>query len=482
MNVLVVDDSRTQSYIVAQMLKEANHDVIMAEDGPEALRLLAQHPIQLLLIDWVLPGMNGPELARRIREEFAEPYRYIIMATAKSGHDYMVAGLKSGVDDYMEKPIHAAELEARMKIGERIINLEANLKRNLRDIDRVRLEWEATINAIPQLICLVDFEGTVIQTNQTATDWGLARTVDLLDSICIYDLLRPEFPDFAAYIETIWPEVTARLVNRHSVECEKKDLTTGHHFHVQFQPIQHLDGTDFSEGDHAFAAVNIQDISERKQLEMEIQKANQKSEELLLNVLPEAIAYRLKQGETNIAESFDNVTVLFADLVGFTKLTATTPPDQFIDLLNGVFSTFDYLTAQLGLEKIKTIGDSYMVVAGVPSPHDNPAHAVADLALAMLNEIVSINDISGHSLELRIGIDSGSVIAGVIGRTKFTYDLWGDTANIASRMESSGEPGRIQVTQTTYELLKDDYEFEERGEQEIKGKGWMVTHWLLRRR
>ena len=478
--LLVVDDERgTRESLKA--IFSGTYAVSATDSADGARAELAQHRADLILLDVTMPEMSGYEVCQHIRERFLPHELPVIMVTAKSGRDHMLEGLSSGIDDYMEKPVHAAELEARIKIGERIINLEANLKQNLRDIDRVRQEWEATTNAIPQLLCLVDLAGTVVKANQTATDWGLAPLEDP-DGICIYDLLRPVFPDFAAYIEKIWPVVTDRLLNRRNFECEEMDPTSGHYFHAQFQPIQHPGGTGFVEGDQAFAAINIQDISERKRLELEIQEANQKSEELLLNVLPEVIALRLKQGEVNIAESFDNVTVLFADLVGFTKLTATTPPVEFIDLLNGVFSTFDYLTGHFGLEKIKTIGDSYMVVAGVPTPHDNPAHAVADFSLAMLSEIYAINEISGHSLQLRIGIDSGSVIAGVIGTTKFSYDLWGDTVNIASRMESSGEPGRIQVTQATYNLLNDNYECEERGEQDIRGYDRMVTYWLLGKR
>ena len=297
--------------------------------------------------------------------------------------------------------------------------------------------------------------------------------------LLIYDVLRPAYPDFAAYIEKTWPIIQRRLLDGYPFDCEVGDESVGCYFYAQFQPVKQIDDAPVADTRRAFAAITIQDITERKLLELKIREANQRSEELLLNVLPEPIAERLKRGETNIAESFDNVTVLFADLVEFARLTATTPPVEFIDLLNGIFSTFDYLSEQYCLEKIKTIGDSYMVVAGVPVPHDNHACAVANMALDMLSELQSINEISGHDLELRIGIDSGAVIAGVIGTQKFIYDLWGDTVNTASRMTSSSIPGRIQVTQTTYDLLKDTHRMEKRGEVDVKGKGPMVTYWLL---
>ena len=196
MNVMIVDDSKTNAFMMAKMLIESDHNVIIAEDGAQALELLAEHIIHLLLIDWVLPVMNGPELAQRIRDEFPEPYRYVIMVTAKSGHDYLVAGLQSGVDDYMEKPVNAAELEARMKIGQRILDLEAEHNRNLLIVERSKREWEATTNAIPQLICLVNYAGDVIHANKTIEDWGLVSLSET-QNIRVYDLLGTVYPDFA---------------------------------------------------------------------------------------------------------------------------------------------------------------------------------------------------------------------------------------------------------------------------------------------
>ena len=269
------------------------------------------------------------------------------------------------------------------------------------------------------------------------------------------------------------------MLHKRDYECEGYDEITNHYFHVQFQPIIHDKSTSFEEASHSFAAINIQDITERKQLELEILEANRKSEELLLNVLPATIAERLKQGEEPIADGFDDVTVLFADLVGFTKMTSSIAPNELIDLLNDIFSAFDELSQQHGLEKIKTMGDSYLVVGGLPIPQDDHAHAIANMALDLLDTMEQINQESQHSLQIRVGIESGPVVAGVIGRTKFFYDLWGDAVNIASRMESNGAPGCIQVAQTTYDLLKDEFTFEKRGEIEIRGKGNLTTYWLL---
>lgn len=208
----------------------------------------------------------------------------------------------------------------------------------------------------------------------------------------------------------------------------------------------------------------------------------QKSEDLLLNILPKQIAERLKEGQSTIADSFPNVSVLFADIVGFSKLATRVSPTQLVGMMNEVFSAFDYLADYYKLEKIKTIGDAYMVVAGLPVERSDHADAIANIALDMQSSIETINKNSSETFRIRIGINSGPVVAGVIGKKKFLYDLWGDTVNTASRMESHGLPGRIHVTQFTYELLEDKYVFEPRGEIEVKGKGKMSTYFLIDRK
>jgi len=203
-----------------------------------------------------------------------------------------------------------------------------------------------------------------------------------------------------------------------------------------------------------------------------------KSERLLLNILPHSIAERLKHQSDSIADNFTEVTVLFADIVGFTQLSAQMSPEKLVNLLNQVFSLFDQLAARHNLEKIKTIGDAYMVVAGLPEARANHVAAIADMALEMQQSLILLNQQIGQTLNIRVGIHTGPVVAGVIGLKKFAYDLWGDTVNTASRMESSGIPGEIQVTQITYDCLKQDYRFEERGTIPIKGKGDMTTYLL----
>jgi class 3 adenylate cyclase len=207
----------------------------------------------------------------------------------------------------------------------------------------------------------------------------------------------------------------------------------------------------------------------------------ERSEGLLLNVLPAPIAARLKRGEAVIADGFAEVTVLFADLVDFTRRSQETSPERVVRLLDDLFSAFDRLAERHGLEKIKTIGDAYMVVGGLPEPRPDHAEAVADMALDLREEVARHRDPGGRPLALRIGIDSGPVVAGVIGRRKFSYDLWGDTVNTASRMESHGVAGCIQVTERTWRRLRDRYRFERRGPVQVKGKGELVTWFLVGR-
>jgi class 3 adenylate cyclase len=207
----------------------------------------------------------------------------------------------------------------------------------------------------------------------------------------------------------------------------------------------------------------------------------ERSERLLLNVLPAPIAERLKQREDVIADGFPDATVLFADLVDFTRYSQRIAPVEVVAALDDLFTAFDGIAERQGLEKIKTVGDAYMVAGGLPEPRPHHAEAVAEMALAIRDEVARHAGPDGRPLQVRIGIDTGPVVAGVIGRRKFIYDLWGDTVNTASRMESHGVPGCIQVTDRTYRRLRDGYRFQRRGPIDVKGKGEMVTWFLLGR-
>ena len=235
------------------------------------------------------------------------------------------------------------------------------------------------------------------------------------------------------------------------------------------------------------------EAQERRRAEESLRVEQKKSERLLLNVLPQEIAERLKNVQsktklhlktsgTIIADSFEEVTVLFADIVNFTEYAASISASELVNVLNEIFSEFDHLVEQYDLEKIKTIGDSYMVVGGLPIPCKDHAEAIAEMALQMQTVIQKFKRTDGTNFSLRIGIHTGQAIAGVIGTKKFIYDLWGDTVNVASRMESYGVAGCTQVTEATYQLLKDKYHLDQRSAINIKGKGEMITYLLKGRR
>ncbi|HYV95752.1 MAG TPA: adenylate/guanylate cyclase domain-containing protein [Chitinophagales bacterium] len=226
----------------------------------------------------------------------------------------------------------------------------------------------------------------------------------------------------------------------------------------------------------AFGAYALSSIHTAEQ---QTAKEKEKTDHLLLNILPQSIAERFKNDQTFLAEGYDSVTVLFADIVGFTGISQKVTPNELVKFLNEVFSKFDALTEEHGLEKIKTIGDAYMVAGGVPARVDHHTRKICMMALKMQAAIKDIRSPGGEPLRMRIGISAGPVTAGVIGVKKFIYDLWGDTVNTASRMESHSEEGSIQITEEAYELIKNEFECKPRGIIQVKGKGAMSTYFLV---
>jgi class 3 adenylate cyclase len=245
------------------------------------------------------------------------------------------------------------------------------------------------------------------------------------------------------------------------------------------------DATDIVRGfelgavDYVPKPFNAYELLARVNTHLTLDRLNRENEQLLLNVLPASIAAELKQHPGIIAQRFEDVSVLFADIVGFTPLSARLSPADLIEMLNRLFSRFDELADQHGLEKIKTIGDAYMVAGGLPEPRADHLEAMASFALDMAATMQQVGAEEG--LQVRIGMNVGSVVAGVIGRRKFSYDVWGDTVNTASRLESHGEPGRINVSEPVYLRLRDTFDFEPRGMIDLKGKGPTSAYFLKAR-
>ena len=241
-------------------------------------------------------------------------------------------------------------------------------------------------------------------------------------------------------------------------------------------------GFELGAVDYVAKPFNAHELLARVNTHLTIDRLHRENERLLLSILPAPIAARLKSGTDSIADHFPEVSVLFADIVDFTVLSGGMSPKLLVSLLDNLFTHFDELARRHQVEKIKTIGDCYMAVCGVPEIRAGHAAALADLALEMIQSMKQFNQSRGISLRLRIGLNTGPVVAGVIGRSKFIYDLWGDTVNTASRMESTGVADRIQVTEDMQQSLTAQFDLEARGEVEVKGKGRLRTWFLLGRK
>ncbi len=340
--ILIVDDVPVNLQALESILKTRGFKVEKATGGEQALSIVQSSPPDLILLDVMMPKMNGYEVCQHLQANPETAKIPVIFLTGRNDSYSIIKGFAAGALDYIVKPFHAPELLAR-------INTHLELKRS-RDV--------------------------------------ILRMNTLLDA-------------------------------------EKR-----------------------------------------------------RAESLLLNILPNSIADRLQSGERNIAEKFENATVFFADITNFTPLSEKYSAEEIVQMLNLVFSAFDALAEKYGVEKIKTMGDSYMAACGIPIRRDDHAEVAAEMALEMLKELRVFNSTSAEQLNIRIGMHSGPVIAGVIGSKKFIYDLWGDTVNTASRMESHGEPGKIHVSEAMYEQLQGKFGFEERGKIDIKGKGAMKTYFL----
>jgi class 3 adenylate cyclase len=340
--LLVADDDAGNRDLLRRRLERLGCEVIECADGHAAWGLAQAEPFDLLLLDLIMPGLDGHQVLERLKAEPRLRHLPVIIISALDQMEGIVRCIELGAEDYLPKPFNPVLLRARVGAA-----LE---KKRLRDAEQVYLRQ--------------------IEEQRAAAD------------------------------------------------------------------------------------------------------------RLLLNVLPRPIADRLKQGETAIVDSFAEVTVLFADIVGFTRLSLELPPPRVVRLLDEVFTAFDDLAARHGLEKIKTIGDAYMAVAGLPTPRPDHAPAAARMALAMRAALDAFNARNQTALQMRIGINSGPVIAGIIGRSKFIYDLWGDAVNTASRLETQGEPGRIQLSEATARHLGAAFDLQRRGVVALKGRGELTTFWL----
>jgi len=333
--VLVVDDEEQNRSLLRDPLEARGYIVTEAESGLAALKEISANPPDAILLDLMMPNMDGFEVCRQLKAQLKTAHIPILMVTALSERKERLAGIAAGANDFLNKPVDIHDVILRV--------------------------------------------GNAVYTKR------------------LYDQLQVE---------------------------------------------------------------------------------KEKSDQLLLNILPKPIAARMKKGETHIADSYSDVTVLVADLVGFTTLSSHVSPEQVVELLNEVFSAFDGLVEEHCLEKIKTMGDAYMAVGGLFAPQAAHVEESAELALAMQEKITQLNRKYETSVLLRIGICTGPVVAGIIGHKRFAYDLWGETVNIACHLGSSGQAGKIQIAEPAYERLKHKYRFEPKHSIEIKGYHDLSAYWL----
>ena len=482
--ILIVDDNPDNLELLLFVLSDSDFSVLLATDGESAIKKVEEAHPDLILLDVMMPGIDGFETCRRLKANESSKDIPVIFMTALSETVDKVRGFNVGAVDYITKPMQEEDLKARVTTHLTIRNLNLRLKeqnKRLQEEIRERQQKEEELRLSNQAIA-ASSNGIVIAD---------AREPDMP---IIY--INPAFERMTGYEAE---EVIGR--NCRFLQGEDKDqpaldelreaLREGKCCTVILSNYR-KDGTFFwndlsispiyDNSGNLTHFVGIQtDITERKVAQEALRYQQEQTENLLLNILPEPIVQQLKLHPSTIAESFEEVTVLFADLVDFTKFSARRSAKELVEFLNVIFSKFDQLAELHGLEKIKTIGDAYMVVAGLPTPRKDHADAIAQMALDMQQAIFKVNAEMGEAFRLRIGINSGPVVAGVIGLKKFSYDLWGDTVNTASRMESQGIPGAIQVTASTYERLRDKYLFEKQGLIRVKGKGKMITY-LLRGR
>ncbi|MEQ8756217.1 MAG: adenylate/guanylate cyclase domain-containing protein [Coleofasciculus sp. G1-WW12-02] len=482
--IVIVDDTPHNLGVLFDFLTDSGFRVLVAQDGQSALQKVEYAKPDLILLDVMMPGIDGFETCRRLKANPATRDIPVIFLSALSDAVDKVKGLNLGAVDFITKPVQQEEVKARVTTHLALRNLqkrleEQNLQLQAEIQERQRVEaslrqaeekYRSIFERATEGIFQATPEGRYITANPAlAKILGYTSPEDLMKQVRnIGEQL---------YVEPTRQEELAALMQRYDTLSDFQSQVYRKDGSIIWI-VENIDTVKDEAAKLLYYEGTVSDITEQKQAEVALNRARKRAELLLLNILPQPVAELLKRGQHTIAESFKGVTIMFADLVNFTKFSTQTSPTQLVELLNQIFSKFDRLVEEHGVEKIKTIGDAYMVAAGLPRRRLDHAQAIAQMALDMQRAITEFNQETGENFRLRIGINSGPVVAGVIGIKKFSYDLWGDTVNTASRMESHGLPGRIQVTRATYELLKDEYDFEERGVVLIKGKGEMTTYWL----
>ncbi|MEG4807165.1 adenylate/guanylate cyclase domain-containing protein [Microcoleus sp. F8-D3] len=532
-DILVVDDTPDNLRLLIRILQKKGYKVRPVTNGLSALDAIKSSAPDLILLDIMMPDIDGYELCKKIKSQLQFSEIPIIFLSALEEGINKAKAFEVGGADYITKPFQVKEVLARvsnqltvrslqMQLQEKNKKLTAQnmqLHQEIAERHQVEMETRLLLQATQAISKSEDFDSAIdviLGLICKTIEWNLGEAwipcsegfLQCATGRYVSDL------SFAKFRQTSWQLIFApgvglpgRIWQSQQSEWIEDVSTAPEQVFLRAEIARSVElkaafGVPILADNQVLAilifyrekalkcqprllelvsavATQLGSLIQRKQAEAALKVQQGQTEKLLLNILPKPIADRLQKEQKLIAEHFDEVSVLFADLVGFTEFSAHKSPTQLVEILNGIFSEFDRLSELHGLEKIKTIGDAYMVVGGLPTPQENHSEAIALLALEMQAALKRFNAKMGENFQLRIGIHSGSVVAGIIGISKFSYDLWGDTVNVASRMESNGLPGKIQVTAATYERLKEQFVLEERGHIPVKGKGKMLTYWLI---
>jgi adenylate cyclase len=475
--ILVVDDTPSDVSQLANALSQRTYRVLTANNADQALRMTQEHLPNLILLDAMVAGVDGYQICQRIQENPETDDIPIIFTSGLNDAQSKVKSFAAGGADFIAKPFQIEEVLVRVqhqlkirdlqfRLEEQNVKLQQQIQENQQLAGRYQSIIESSIDGIFQST----IDGHFISVNPSlARIYGYDSPEDLIQSMTnigaqLY--VHPTRRDgLNAYLQQM-----GQIVGAESRVYRKDGSKIWISENVRAvkdsrERIVYYEGT-------------VRDVTSRRRMESDLRHQRQETERLLASLLPTTIADRLRDRREMIADRVDDTTVVVADIHGFTALSRQLEPTELLNLVARLFAGFDQLVEEYDLEKIKTVRDVYILAGGVHVEKRDRAQACADIALRMQTTANQLQRELGYPFQLRVGISSGSVIAGVIGLKKITYDLWGDAVNLACRMQASAAPGQIRVSPETYEKLQEQYLFEENGMTEVLGIGQIPTYSL----
>ncbi len=475
--ILIVDDDPVDIDLLTAAFANQTYRVVIAGSQVRAVDLAIAEKPDLILLDMLVAGSDGVTICRALKANAVTQDIPIIVTSGLNGAQSKVAAFGAGGADFISKPFQIEEVLVRVQHQINLRNLQKRLEEQ-----NVRLQREMQDRQQLEEQYRSIFESSIDGIFQSSSDGKFISANQALAHIYGYDS-----PDqLIAGITNIAQQLYVHASRRDGLNAYLKQhgQVVGAESRIYQRDggkiwiSENIRSVKNANGELLYYEGTVRDVTERRRMESALRHQRQETERLLLSILPQSVAERLRDRREILVDSLEDVTVLYADIDGFTAFSNHISPAEQIKLLSRLFSSFDSKAEELGLEKIKTIRDVYLVAGGVHSEKPNHPEAIADMALAMQITAAEIERELGEPFKLRIGISTGSAISGVIGLKKITYDLWGNAVNLASRMQATGTAGRIQVTPASHRRLVDQFNFEERGMTEIYGIGPMMTYWL----